>query len=1128
MHTTKSIIEQIYLYGKKKYAFLLIGNFLRFFLLFFVLWLSISLADSVFYFSGITRWGLIFINVPIVLFFFFKLVVTPFLAWINLKKNSDFSKTALEIGEEDGSIADHLVNFYQLAQKKTNPIINAALSQMAWDFKNTAFSEKINFRQYLPSFKIAIPVFLSAFVLIVFQWGELSTSSMRLLNPSKDYLRIPAFHFNVLPGNKDILQKQALDIVVDYTGPDATQIEMYIFSEKKKGAIRKINLEKRKGKYSTRLKEILVPFSYAFSAIPVTKNELSGKLVSETYHISVLVPPQVQDLSLKMEPPFYSRKKTAQNELNDGNITCLAGSKIKFKISANKSLQSAYITFSDLDTLFLRTKGKLATGEFNILKTQSYKINLVDLENLQNRNPITYTVTVLPDNPPYVDIVEPGEDVEAQLEDILGLKVNAADDYGLRNVFINFRYLKNSGSSDTLWQRLDLDGFVANKAQLEIRDYFDFTKMYVGYGDALEYFAVAIDNNAVGGFSKSESPIYRVTFPSLTELFDEFTESEQEKVDDLEDVVQESEELKQKLDEIDRELKRTEKMDWELKKQIENSLEQQKAAQEKIEKVQQELEEMIEKLDKNSLMNPEIMEKYSQLQNLFQEIATPELLEAMKKLEQAMESTSQKEVQKALENFKNNQAAFQANLERTLELFKQVQLEQQMDQLVQQAEKLAENQKKISNALKEAQDQDKQSVEQLQTEQKQQEDLLSALKRNLEDVLKKEQLEKFQSAKDKLQQTKSEINKQNLKEEMDRMQQNMQKKDMQQAGKKSQNMQKSFQEMQQNLNQAMQNLKQQNKQDVEKKMLAATRKMLKLSYEQERIQKETKQASQLNDDIKQAARKQAHLQENLKKLISDLVQLSKETFFLNPDMSKNMANAQNSMQKSLEGLSERRNAQAAGDQQRAMAALNRGLSSMQKSMQQMSGSQSGTGFEQFMEQLKQMAGAQGSLNSETMNFMQGQGQEGQMSMQQQAGAKRLAAQQKAIQQGMQEMADQMGNRSDMLGRLNEMGEQMDEIVQDMLANNVNRKTINRQQQILSRMLDAQKSVREREFSKKRKAEQAKKYFAKDPGKLKDFENMSQKQIREALKKALSEGYYNDYQKLIEAYFKELSAKQGKN
>ena len=102
---------------------------------------------------------------------------------------------------------------------------------------------------------------------------------------------------------------------------------------------------------------------------------------------------------------------------------------------------------------------------------------------------------------------------------------------------------------------------------------------------------------------------------------------------------------------------------------------------------------------------------------------------------------------------------------------------------------------------------------------------------------------------------------------------------------------------------------------------------------------------------------------------------------------------------------------------------------------------------------------------------------------------------------------------------------MDEVIKDMLADNINRKTIERQRQILSRMLDAQKSVREREYSKKRKAEQAKNYLAVDPKELKDSQDLRLKKLQEALNKALSEGYHSEYQELINAYFKELSLKK---
>jgi len=68
-------------------------------------------------------------------------------------------------------------------------------------------------------------------------------------------------------------------------------------------------------------------------------------------------------------------------------------------------------------------------------------------------------------------------------------------------------------------------------------------------------------------------------------------------------------------------------------------------------------------------------------------------------------------------------------------------------------------------------------------------------------------------------------------------------------------------------------------------------------------------------------------------------------------------------------------------------------------------------------------------------------------------------------------------------------------------------------------------VREREFSKKRKAELAKDYQVINPGELRNLTDLEKKKLQDALKRSLNEGYQRDYQKLIEAYFKMLIQEQ---
>jgi len=107
------------------------------------------------------------------------------------------------------------------------------------------------------------------------------------------------------------------------------------------------------------------------------------------------------------------------------------------------------------------------------------------------------------------------------------------------------------------------------------------------------------------------------------------------------------------------------------------------------------------------------------------------------------------------------------------------------------------------------------------------------------------------------------------------------------------------------------------------------------------------------------------------------------------------------------------------------------------------------------------------------DLVPGEGNRGQLTPDQQAQMQRLAAEQQAVREALQQLQEQSGERSDILGRLDGMAKQMDEVIQDLLKQNVDRRTIERQRQILSRMLDAQKSLEQRKQSKKRKAQQAK-------------------------------------------------------
>jgi hypothetical protein len=145
-------------------------------------------------------------------------------------------------------------------------------------------------------------------------------------------------------------------------------------------------------------------------------------------------------------------------------------------------------------------------------------------------------------------------------------------------------------------------------------------------------------------------------------------------------------------------------------------------------------------------------------------------------------------------------------------------------------------------------------------------------------------------------------------------------------------------------------------------------------------------------------------------------------------------------------------------------------------------------------------------------------------MQQAGEAARLAQEQEAVRKSLEQLnreAQTTGDQKKLLGDLERIAEDMKEVVRNLEQNKVNPETIQKQERILSRLLDASKSMRERDFEKKRKAETGTQVVGKSPNEL-DLNTLERRsRLREELMKALEQGYSKDYKELIRKYFEQL-------
>ena len=98
---------------------------------------------------------------------------------------------------------------------------------------------------------------------------------------------------------------------------------------------------------------------------------------------------------------------------------------------------------------------------------------------------------------------------------------------------------------------------------------------------------------------------------------------------------------------------------------------------------------------------------------------------------------------------------------------------------------------------------------------------------------------------------------------------------------------------------------------------------------------------------------------------------------------------------------------------------------------------------------------------------------------------------------------------------------MKRVEQDLAAHDINRDLIERQESILSHLLDTQRSVRQKGFKEQRESEAAKSFDREPIPGLPDDMGERNRVLREELMRALKEGGLGKYERAIREYFEML-------
>ncbi|MCB9088673.1 MAG: hypothetical protein H6628_10220 [Calditrichae bacterium] len=1033
-----------------------------------------------------------------------------------------------QIGRHNLEVQDALINFLQIYRDQGTPahsaFKNLSLKQLYEKFRATHFSNILSPAILKHTAGRLLTAFTVLLLLLLIFPASVSQAMLKVVYPTRSFEDPLPLTLKNLSGEMTALKNASVELRGAYEGVAPQKLWLVVQSQSPTAdsiQTERLELNVLSGKnFVYPIHHVKTSFTYWFEGSIEHSSFRNRLAVSERGRVLVKDRPFIRELQVKLTFPPYTGLSEVLLPPNNGEITALAGTAVGVEVLANKSLAQAWIRFRDSSKVELTVQENRAQGQFAVTRDDQYQIQIQDRDGIVNYQPVQYSVFALSDEHPFVEIAKPGEDLDLGDELEVPLLINLRDDFGFSKLLLKGHHIRAGSKGDTVSfsQALPYQKIDQNRA---ISDYrWDISGFFLIPEDYIEYYAEVYDNDVITGPKFARSKTFVLRLPSMMEILQNAEERAGEQLENTEDVAQQTRELKEKLEEINREMKREDELSWERKQQIQEQMEKQQQSMDRLKDVQQQLEELVKDLDAQDMLSPETLEKYFELQKMFQEMASEELQEAMKKLQDALEKTDMDEVKQAMEQFQLSMEEFEQRIERTYELFKRVEMEQKMDQLAKMAEKLAEEQSEINQELgKENPDETLQ--EQLTSKEQNLEKNTDFFESQLQEAVKDFQEQMAETAQD-LQQAQEFMDQQQLQSQMQQMQQQMQGGQQQQAQKSGQKLEQQLQMLQSMMQQAQSNMNNAQKQEVMQAMEKAQNDMLRASFQQEQLMDNTSQINVASPQITDIARRQSQMQENTNQIIQQVLDISKQTFFMSPQMNQVLSEMREEMDRAIQSLENRNLRNAAQSQQKAMASLNQAIMQMQSAMNQLQMAGSASGFEEMMQQLQQMAGQQGQLNQQSMGMFQQQGQ-GKMQLSSE-GMARLAAQQEMIRQSLEKMNQQHGggNQKDMLGRLGELGEEMEKVIDDLQKQNLNRSVIERQQRILSRMLDAQKSVREREYSRKRQSEREDNVLAKSPPEIKQELLERENKLRKEMLDALKEGYSPEYREFIKSYYEILS------
>ncbi|MCE3229476.1 MAG: hypothetical protein K0S32_4027 [Bacteroidetes bacterium] len=895
-------------------------------------------------------------------------IIVPLLKLNKIGSIISYDQAANIIGSHFSNVQDKLLNVLQLQNNKalggSEDLMMASINQKISELKPVPFVSAIDLSDNKKYLKYTLPV-LFVFTSIYIIWPQIiNKSTSRLVNYSTYYEKEMPFKFEIQNKDLQALQMQDYKLDVKITG---SEVPAEVF----------ININGIEYKLE---KENNITFNYTFKNLQAnTDFQLSAAgYDSKKFTLSVLPKPSLLQFNLQLVYPAYLNK---QNETvsNSGDLQIPQGTKVNWVFNT-RNTDNLQLRFADSTVYPVRNTENQFNFSRRFLLSNNYTLKASNQFVKAAPDSVNYSINVIPDQYPTINVSEKVDSLNPKNVYFSG---QIKDDYGFNHLGF---YFKKYGTDSTGKATETSGSFPIHVNREQVSQtyfyYLDASQFNLLPGDKIEYFFEVSDNDGVNGSKSAKTQLMTFKAPTKDEINENTSKNNTEIKKDLEESIKKAKQLQKDVNDLAKKINDKKQLGYEEKKKLEDLIKKQNELKNKIEEIKQENQQNNQQQNEFSQTDESIMEKQKQLEQLFENVMTPEMKKLFDELNKMLDKLDKNDVQQKLEELKLSNKDIEKELDRNLQTFKQLEVEQKMQQAIEKLEELKnkendlnketenkDNKKQETGDKKqetgnkkdpENKDNKKQETGDKKQDSKSKEDKAKELEKKQDDIKKefdklKEDLKELDKKNSELEQPnalpKTEEKSNEISKDMQNSSQQLNQNNKKGASKSQKDAGQKMQEMQDAMSAAMEAMEKEQEEENAAALRQILENLLNLSFAQEELVNTLPKTRVDNPQYTKIPQIQNKLKDDSKIIEDSLLALSKRAPKISALVNREISAINMNMEKTVKALADRNTGEGTMRMQSTMTSvnnlallLNEALEQMQQQMkQQQQNSKPGSG-----------------------------------------------------------------------------------------------------------------------------------------------------------------------------------------